>query len=579
MKEIKKVSPLIPSQLPEFVREDHPLFVQFMESYYEWMEVEGNTLHSSQNLQNIGDIDDTINEFIRNFKNTYLNSFPEEILADKTKLLKHIKEFYRAKGTEKSFKLLFNVLYESPADFYYPHTNILRSSNGKWNQDRILRVLVTRGNGFDFTSTTIVGKNTNASAYIDEVKAVEIGPYYVYELFMNRSSILGNFNADEIISNEDGVEARISTLISGVDMSMSNSGLNYALDDMIYFNGGSGIRAVGKVSSVGLNGQIQNVEMIDHGINYTIPPSPDDIVIESVNGFGAYLYPTTTAIADMKGYWINDDGKLNSADRIHDGFFYQQFSYVVYVNQSLERYSKILKDLLHPAGLIFFGGYRVNQFIDASMSIPNGYGNITLIFPRQAQEFDVVLPDNYSTTYLRSSTEPSSFPLHGSINDLEKYKLFYTPSSLVPGAPASVACGSNSGYYDTYSNTPVCHHFGDVVVGDWIGWDLLKVSYDPDIHDNQFISDNIIGKRFITNSGTIIKVRKVELPKRKGVTGLMTWFMEIIGSGTVLPSEYISSEDTPSISFNAATINPLSKEDGRYGSINVQSDPRIGNDC
>ena len=38
------VSQMIPSQIPEFVREDYPVFVAFMQAYYEWLETSGYTV-------------------------------------------------------------------------------------------------------------------------------------------------------------------------------------------------------------------------------------------------------------------------------------------------------------------------------------------------------------------------------------------------------------------------------------------------------------------------------------------------------------------------------------------------------
>ena len=34
-----KVSPLIREQVPDWVRDDHSIFVDFLEAYYEWMEM------------------------------------------------------------------------------------------------------------------------------------------------------------------------------------------------------------------------------------------------------------------------------------------------------------------------------------------------------------------------------------------------------------------------------------------------------------------------------------------------------------------------------------------------------------
>jgi hypothetical protein len=586
MKEVKKTSPLIFSQLPEFVREDHPLFVQFMEAYYEWLEKEKNATNVTKNLLNYKDIDHTLDEFLQFFKNKYLHSFPEEILADKQKLIKHIRQFYRAKGTEKSYKLLFNILFESPVDFYYPHRNLLRPSNGKWVEEKVLRVSSVSGNPFTLTSTTIFGKNTNTSAYVDEVKSIEIGPFLVYELYLNRSSILGSFNQNEMVTNGD-VVVQNSVLFGGFDFEQSFGGFNYQIGDEIIIDGGSGFGAKAEVSSIGPNGEIQNVKIIDFGFNYQILPDPSEISVISENGVGAILVPKSSSLMELDGYWINDDGKLNSADRIQDGFFYQQFSYVIFVNQSLERYSQIVKDLLHPSGLLLFGGYRVDQFIEAQATLPDAYGKIKLILPKSPECDDdspflcpigptLTLPEKYLTHTLLQNSINSPENMFFSIDDMEIYKFKYAPSSLIPGAQASVAGGTNANYYDEFANTPM-QHFENEVIGDWIGWDYVLVSYDPQIHTPQFLENNINNQILETQGSTEIRVKKFQLPKNTQKSGLMRLYFSYTLNNIINSSEQIWLKSNPMVNFNVATINPVGFEKGKISQLSIQSDLRFSN--
>ena len=65
---------LVPSQLPEFVRDDpsYANFVLFLKSYYEWMEQNGQVMDKSKNLVKYMDIDNTLDEFIDYFYNAIL---------------------------------------------------------------------------------------------------------------------------------------------------------------------------------------------------------------------------------------------------------------------------------------------------------------------------------------------------------------------------------------------------------------------------------------------------------------------------------------------------------------------------
>lgn len=116
-----KVSNHISSQVPFFVRNDHPQFVAFLESYFQYLEQENKAVETAASLKNQIDIDQTksINE--EHFYDTFLKLVPKESIVDKKLLLKNVKDFYRSRGTEKSIRFLMRVLFgEEVSDFYYP---------------------------------------------------------------------------------------------------------------------------------------------------------------------------------------------------------------------------------------------------------------------------------------------------------------------------------------------------------------------------------------------------------------------------------------------------------------------------
>ena len=53
----ENISNLVDSQVPSFVGEDHPKFVQFLKAYYEWLEDSnlGATIYHNKNLINLFD--------------------------------------------------------------------------------------------------------------------------------------------------------------------------------------------------------------------------------------------------------------------------------------------------------------------------------------------------------------------------------------------------------------------------------------------------------------------------------------------------------------------------------------------
>ena len=58
-------------------------------------------------------------------------------------------------------------------------------------------------------------------------------------------------------------------------------------------------------------------------------------------------------VADTDGEFINDDGKLSeSTMKIQDSLYYQDFSYVIKVGQSINVWRDAFKKTMHTAGFI-----------------------------------------------------------------------------------------------------------------------------------------------------------------------------------------------------------------------------------
>lgn len=124
------------------------------------------------------------------------------------------------------------------------------------------------------------------------------------------------------------------------------------------------------------NGTIGSLDIVDSGFAYennelVTLTMPDNIYVATARtnflrqGIG-------------EGFWLNEDGFLNNK-YIHDGFYYQDYSYEVRVGIALERYSKILKDTIHLSGVNLFGSYDKETVANVAI-VPVG-STITLSTP------------------------------------------------------------------------------------------------------------------------------------------------------------------------------------------------------
>lgn len=177
-----KTSLLVNQQVPEFVRDEYPTFVAFLEAYYEFLEQKQGTKNNdlitqAKALKNVRDVDESLEEFQQNFYNTYGSLIPLEVQSNKELLFKHLVSLYRSKGNETSIKLLFRLVFGEDIEIVLPKNNVLKPSSSKWTVDSKLRInpiITTRyvadGTTNSFTLAQIV-EPTEITVYVDGVES------------------------------------------------------------------------------------------------------------------------------------------------------------------------------------------------------------------------------------------------------------------------------------------------------------------------------------------------------------------------------------------------------------------------
>ena len=140
-----KTSLLVNRQVPEYIREEYPLFITFLEAYYEYLENQQSSqsndlIKKSKDLRNLSDVDESIEDFQDAFFNMYASIVPQDVAVDKATLIKNVLPLYLAKGSENSFKLLFRLLFAKELDVSFPRSEVLRASDGKWLEEKFLKI-------------------------------------------------------------------------------------------------------------------------------------------------------------------------------------------------------------------------------------------------------------------------------------------------------------------------------------------------------------------------------------------------------------------------------------------------------
>lgn len=420
-----KTSTIVASQLPDFIRDDYPAFIQFIEAYYEFLEQA-----DPKDLAQIRSIDDTLDVFIDHFKTELAHNLPN-VIVDQRELLQRLKAQYLSKGTEASYKLLFRLLYNKEVVVDYPGKQLLRASDGRWYQDVSIFARIKRGDPASVVGqyVEVITPTKNVSIRVDQYRYatvynrnIETGESIasissdIVELFVDRK-FYGEIFYDNIITFGNIFEATILPTTSKVKVVTRGSG--FKAGQLYNIRSSLGEGSILKISRVNSEGGIQSAQLIKFGVGYTTdfsitisPPSTEtftpltiignDVTVnDKTGGFvetglitkddysdsafnstysgkvlrefyyddaqvpdpenAAQLKFILGPLATYPGYYTSNLGFLDDAIYVQDGHYYQAYSYILKIDERLSSYKNVIKTLLHPAGMALFGGYELKN--------------------------------------------------------------------------------------------------------------------------------------------------------------------------------------------------------------------------
>ena len=428
-----KISPLIQGQLPNFVQDDHPLFITLLKHYYEFMEgaqislggfndyiiqetnsvnyvldqsgdnivletsvakfvtgetIVGDTSKSSakiivddydnakkiyitsqqkfnigekvtgqtsgasavvtdykanpiQNIQQLlayADVDNTVFQFLDKFKQSILNSIPETVAEgiDQRNLIKNIKDLYEAKGTEDGHRLFFRILFDEESEFLYPRESMLKTSDGQWSDDFVMRVIEIGTSNFnELIGQTITGQTSGATAIVSSLVKFKSGTTLVTELNLDQTTLNGTFVIGEIIKGiSTELDLEISATLSGIvgevtitdgpagmmGMNMDRYGVKggqyYEVGDTVDFEKLGTIGVRGQVSRIGA-GSIDEIYIANRGTSYN---EGDVITIDNANtnGVGAAAKLAVVGGSLLLEPFTAPDSVVQNCTDVHD---------------------------------------------------------------------------------------------------------------------------------------------------------------------------------------------------------------------------------------------------------------------
>lgn len=266
----------ISDTIPLFVTDNYPKFVEFINTYFEFLESSGNYLDILENFNTNLDIDFAEENYLNKLAlelGFYNISDIKEIFLNKKIFIRFISDFNKSRGTANSFKLLWRLFFNLTCEIKYPKDQLFYTNSSNFIKKHYL--IVSTDNIKDFVSpytTKAFSSNYIESElrFFSNASQLDALEYFFHNnILYARLEIIQpktNYKFNEkIYLTIDGIEYR-ETVQNIINFNIINPGYNYKENDKITLSSSIGTAIVSKVST----GSLETVEIINPGINYKV---------------------------------------------------------------------------------------------------------------------------------------------------------------------------------------------------------------------------------------------------------------------------------------------------------------------
>ena len=244
----------------------------------------------------------------------------------------------------------------------YPTTNVIvvnKVSNGIFN---------TSSNVYSYSSlmnTTNV--NSVASVTVPTTAKGLVVGIDNNKVFVKRQQFENKFELYKpLVGNETGVTAnliQIETFTGRYPI-----GFNAQIDGSAY----------------SANGVITSLQVVDSGYGYS---NNQTLVYTSEDGSrSGTAKAIVNGVGTGSGYYKTSKGFLSNISKVHDGDYYQEYSYDIMSRLPLDKYADMFKKVMHTAGTRFFGTVVLDTVSNTNVTIANSSFEVLPISPLTVQD-------------------------------------------------------------------------------------------------------------------------------------------------------------------------------------------------
>jgi hypothetical protein len=175
------------------------------------------------------------------------------------------------------------------------------------------------------------------------------------QMYVKRIQLDNLFQTDKIIKGQSsGVTANVDIIT--VDLSTNRAGFNASVN----------------TKATTANGVISRLQVIDSGFGFS---NDNEIQFStSDDNRTGTLSSIKGGVGTGTGSYINAKGFTSDVSKVHDGDYYQEYSYDIISRIPLEKYATMFKKVMHTSGTRFFGSMLIDTVANTSVSVASSTG-------------------------------------------------------------------------------------------------------------------------------------------------------------------------------------------------------------
>lgn len=125
------------------------------------------------------------------------------------------------------------------------------------------------------------------------------------------------------------------------------------------------------------DGVIETVLVCSSGLGFNTPNEAVPFLNISNTNASATLLLQLDGVGKECGEWVEEQGHMNTDKYIQDSYYYQEYSYEIQIEKSLDKYIDVLKNVMHPVGNQVFGKAVITEVVEEQLDLDEELLTIT----------------------------------------------------------------------------------------------------------------------------------------------------------------------------------------------------------